>query len=236
MDRIVLYCVLALATLSPVEFLGVSAGFGLAGGGFRPGSAEQERCPKDQIPVKVTVKVELMENAVLEDYTHYKESRSQSSFKERYDELDVSASVSGGVAGFSAGASAAYRDVASSAESSSASREVEKTKSRRFNAGFLQLFRVVTRTVHINGVFSKTITKDWLDSVSVENDMSFFELRQLAKEVVAETYGHYGTGQIQGTTFTEESCVKKKVILRQSGACVSASSSGIGFVSFGIGC
>merc|ERR1712141_937996 len=92
----------------------------------------------------------------------------------------------------------------------SESREVEKTESRTFNAGFLQLFLVVTRTVHINGVFSKTITRDWLDSVSVENDMSYFELKQLAKEVVAEEYGHYGTVQIQGTTVTEESCVKKK--------------------------
>jgi hypothetical protein len=213
MDRIVLYCVLALATLSPVEFLGVSAGFGLAGGGFRPGSAEQERCPKDQIPVKVTVKVELMENAVLEDYTHYKESRSQSSFKERYDELDVSASVYGGIAGFSAGASAAYRDVASSADSSTESREVEKTRSTRFNPEFLQLFQIVTRTLHIGATFSTTTTRDWIDSVRIDRDMSFGALKQLAEKVVEREYGHITTGQVQGSTFTERTCMIKKAFV-----------------------
>merc|ERR1712141_907070 len=112
----------------------------------------------------------------------------------------------------------------------SESREVEKTESRTFNAGFLQLFLVVTRTVHINGVFSKTITRDWLDSVSVENDMSYFELKQLAKEVVAEEYGHYRTGQIQGSTFTEESCVNKKKayqVQRVREGCYSGSTYGV---------
>jgi len=211
MDRIVLYCVLALATLSPVEFLGVSAGFGLAGGGFRPGSAEQERCPKDQIPVKVTVKVELMENAVLEDYTHYKESRSQSSFKERYDELDVSASVSGGVAGFSAGASAAYRDVASSADSSRRRVVVEKTfEKTRFDPEFKQLFKIVTRTLHIGDTFSTTTTRMWIETVRIGTDMSSAELKQLAEKVVEREYGHITTGQVQGSTFTERNCMIKK--------------------------
>jgi hypothetical protein len=87
---------------------------------------------------------------------------------------------------------------------------VEKTKSKRFNPDYLQLFSVVTRKVLIGGVFSKTITTDWIDSVSAGNDMSLSELDQLAQTVVKREYGHIRTGQIRGNTFTEESCMIKK--------------------------
>lgn len=189
MDRTVLYCVLAFVILSPVEL---------------------KSCPPDQYLVRVSVKVDFKEASVQKASTHYKESRSDSSFKEKYDSLDVSASVSGGGGGFSAEASAAYSDVASSASSSSNTREVEKNELTEFKPGFLQIIREVTRTIHIGGISSKTITKDFTDSVSIENDLSAPELEQRADDYLQREFGHSTTGKIQGSTFTEETCIKKK--------------------------
>jgi len=189
MDRIVLYCVLAFVMLSPVEL---------------------KRCPRDQYLVRVSVSVDFRESSLQEDSMHYKVSRSDSSFKERYDSLDVSASVSGGGGGFSASASAAYGDVASSASSSTKTRAVEKSQLRKFKPGFLQIIREVTRTVHIGGVSSRTITKDYKDSVPIENDLSASELRKRAEDYLEREFGHSRTGKIRGSTFTEETCIKKK--------------------------
>jgi hypothetical protein len=189
MDRIVLYCVLAFVMLSPVEL---------------------KRWPRDQYLVRVSVSVDFSESSLQEDYMHYKVSRSDSSFKERYDSLDVSASVSGGGGGFSASASAAYGDVASSASSSTKTRSVEKSQLRKFKLGFLQIIREVTRTIHIGGVSSRTITKDYKDSVPIENDLSASELRKRAEDYLEREFGHSRTGKIRGSTFTEETCIKKK--------------------------
>jgi hypothetical protein len=189
MDRIGLYCILILVFVifSPVEL---------------------KDCPRLHHPVRVSVRVSYRESSVQEDYSHHKEVQSHSSFKERYDSLDVSASASGSYGGFSASASAAYNDVASSKDSSSSHQELEKTRWTKFKPGFLQVVRVITREVSIAGIASKTITTDYVDSVRIENDLSTNELRKREDDYLKRNFGHSKKGKIQGSTYTEESCMK----------------------------
>lgn len=138
------------------------------------------QCSSGQEKIKVTIVVEHQQHSVVESADYEKRVTSTSLYKSKYRDVSASASISGSYGGFSAAAEAAFSKVNSDVQSSKNDSEVVKSVERKYNPGFLQLYRQVSTTVEIAGSVAKTIEKNIIDSV--EHKEQLRTTAQLRKE------------------------------------------------------
>jgi len=140
---------------------------------------------------------------------HSKVITSSSDYTSKHQELGVSASVSGSWGGFSAAVSAAYSSVNTDVDSHSGSTETVNTNERKFHPGFLQLFLVVKKIVNIDGTVGKTVDKELIDSVPVEQPLTAQQLTDRSKNYLLWLMGD-DIGIIEGALsarFSETRCL-----------------------------
>ena len=166
----------------------------------------------DCIPLSLRVKAEFFEKSVKKASKTEILTTSTSSFRSNYKKLAFSLSSTIGFKGFSASAASAFEKVASSSESFSGFSHRETSKEEEFKSGFLQIERVITTEVSINGKLAKTIQRELVDSVKVENAESPEQLKQREINYINDNFGNLAGEEgacLRGNVYTASGCVSQ---------------------------
>jgi len=179
----------------------------------RLNSADALSCPSGDttgIPdsQKVTLKVfvEHHQQALTSASSYLKVITSSESYRNSFNSLDTSASVSGSYKLFSASASATYSEVTSLITNQKDFSHREEGSTRTYNPNYLQISREVTTTITIDGRTGKVFEKTYVDTTPTR-----WTRGRLTEESVKylrnKFYGE--DSNIRGTTYTEETCKRK---------------------------
>ena len=166
----------------------------------------------DCIPLSLRVKAEFFEKSVKKASKTEILTTSTSSFRSNYDKLAFSLSSSIGYKGFSASAASAFEKVTSSVESFSGTSHRETSKEEEYKPGFLQIERVITTEVTINGKLAKTIEREFVDSVKAEHPESSEQLKQRAKNYINDNFGNLAGEEgacLRDNVYTASGCVSQ---------------------------
>jgi len=158
-------------------------------------------------PIALNVKAEFSESSLRKDYKHTRLVTSSSSFRQNFDKIDVSASLSGSYGGFSAEASASFSEVSESASSTTKSRDETKTSEVTYAPGQNHIIRKLSKTVTIDGRSASVITQDFVDVIAVEDSPSYSQLRKMGEDYIAYNYGGISGGKIRNNVYTASACV-----------------------------
>lgn len=172
----------------------------------RLNSGDAISCNSNSKKVVLNVYVEHHQQALTSASSYVKEITASSSYRNEFNSLSTSASVSGGFKGFSASASASYSEANSliQARSDSFYREVGTKKT--YNTNYLQISREVTTTVTIDGKSSKVFDKKYVDTTPTR--WTTGRLTEESKRYLRNKF--YGEdSKIRGTTYRAETCVEK---------------------------
>jgi len=174
---------------------------------LRQSCSIKEHCGSGSYKIVLKVFVEHHQQALTRDNSYVKEITSSESYKNAYDNLDISGSASGGQAiAFSASASAAYSEVNSLITSQNDFRHHETGKEIGYNPRYLQISREVTTSITIDGKTAKVYEKRYVNSTPAP-----WTIQKLTEESVKYLRNKfYEEGSnIRGTTYTAETCIDK---------------------------
>jgi len=164
----------------------------------------------DCIPLSLRVKAEFFEKSV--SWASQKEivATSTSSFRSEYDKWGGSYEPSIGFKGFGISAKYAFNKVTATSESFSGSFYKHASKQVKYKPDFLQIERVITTEVVINGKLAKTIERELVDSVSVEHHESQEQLKQRGLNYIYDTFGNLAGEEgscLRNNVYTASTCV-----------------------------
>jgi hypothetical protein len=159
--------------------------------------------------LRVRVVADYFQRSYISTSEYSKTIITSESFKENFDSLSTSASVSASFKLFSASAQATYDSVSSSASHQADSRHTEQSSKVEFDPDFLQIVQKVTREVTINGVTAKTITTELKDAVPQDAPLSYDELIRRENDFIRRyARASAGKGIVRENSFTENKCIK----------------------------
>jgi len=170
----------------------------------------------DCIPLSLRVKAEFFEKSIKKASKNEILTLSSSSFRSNYDKFGFSLSRSIGFKGFSASAAFAFEKVTASSESFSSTTHREKSNEVEYKPGFLQIERVITTEVTINGKLAKTIERELVDSVKVEQHESPEQLKQRGKNYINDNFGNLAGEEgacLRDNVYTASGCVSQAWLL-----------------------
>jgi len=164
------------------------------------------------IPISVRVKAEFFERSITKDSRHYKLVESSESFRQNYEKLATSAEISASFSAFSGSAKAAYEGVTDSVVSNKGSRHEEHSKEVTYNPNFLQIQRVVTTEVTIDGKLAKSVEKDYVDSVSIDAHETADELTKRGEKYIRYNFANLARARganLRGNVYEASACIKE---------------------------
>mmetsp|Transcript_21000 Transcript_21000/g.64857 ORF Transcript_21000/g.64857 Transcript_21000/m.64857 type:complete len:321 (-) Transcript_21000:522-1484(-) len=154
------------------------------------------------------LRVEYQQQAVKREYTHMRQIVSSQSTEDHFRQVKGSGGFSTNVyVEFDVGAKAAWDNVSSWTVKNADYREEVRTEEREFQAGFLQIYRVTTASVSINGNQKKTITREYVNSVPAAEALSQEDLRLRAEQHILTLVGAEKTPRL---TLGNEGCVYRE--------------------------
>jgi len=168
-------------------------------------------CSRDENKVTLRVDVEFRELPLRKVYHYIEKISATDSFKKSYRNLDTSAEVEGSYKLFSARAKVTYNQIT---EKVSRLKTFEKTIREdltEYQKGTYQIVRDITSQVEINGNLATMVETKFVDSIPISQHNSPAQLYQKAKDEINRRYGGSKRGSINGATYTESTCIKKKV-------------------------
>merc|ERR1712080_359327 len=135
------------------------------------------------------------------DYRHYLTISSQSSFKKEYENLATSGSYSAGGSVFGIGklsvnVRGSYQKVTESVGMESRYEKLEEDSKTEFDPRMLQIIQEIETTVTIGTSSATTRSTDYVDSVPIDMQLSWQELRDRAVDYLRYHYGNYKKGKI----------------------------------------
>lgn len=171
-------------------------------------TADAVRC----IPTSLRVKAEFFELSITKASKHHKLIESSSNFVREYEKLAASAGYSVGFEGFGVSLQAAYEGVKDKSESKSKLRHEEKSKEKDYNPLFLQIKRVITTDVNIDGSSARIIEEDFVDTVSISKPETSDELKKRGEEYIRYNFGRWADKEgatIYQNVYEANNCVKQ---------------------------
>lgn len=159
--------------------------------------------------IQLVVKAEYFESSLEKDSKYTRVASKSESFQRSYNNLDISAAVSGSYGGFSGAASASFSQTSDFEQSKSESSDITKKTEVTYAKGQNHLVEKVTKTVTIDGRSKTVISREPKDFYLVKDSPTIKEMRKKGEDYIRYNYGGIRGGKIRKNVYSASSCIKE---------------------------
>jgi len=160
--------------------------------------------------VQLVVKAEYLESGLEKDSKYTRVASKSTSFERSYNNLDISATVSGSYGGFSGSASASFSQTSDFEQSRSESSDITKKTEVTYAKGQNHLVEKVTKTVTIDGQSKTVISREPKDFYLVKDSPTIKEMRKKGEDYIRYNFGGIPGGKIRKNVYSASACIKEQ--------------------------